>query len=268
MDLNIAGSYVVVVGGATGIGRAIAQAFAAEGAHVAVVDINPLVAEVAVALTQQWDVQACHYVADVTDLAALQEVAQNITAELGPVDHLIYTAGIGSGKVGMPFWNIEPSDWQKVLDTCLVGAVNTLHALTPSIRDQRSGTVCLIASVAGQFGSQTDPPYSAAKAGLLNFMQVAAKDLAPYNIRVNAINPGLIDTPLQRRIHAGVNESQSDDQQVSFEQWFTEKVQRVIPLQRPQTAEDVAKMVLWLASDACMNVTGQSINVDGGFVMN
>ena len=267
MNLHHQGKRVFVVGGASGIGHAIAAGFAAEQADVAIADINPAVEDALASICTQHGVQGVAQVADVTDYAAMQAATANVEQALGPIDHVVYAAGIGSGKVGFPFWNLEPADWNRVLEICLVGAVNTVHAVLAPLLARRSGTITMIGSVAGQIGSQTDPPYSAAKAGLINFMQVAAKDMASYNVRVNAINPGLIDTPLVRRIHAGANLNLAQEEQLSFEEWFQEKTQRVLPLGRPQTAEDIANMALLLASDVCRNVTGQCINVDSGFVM-
>ena len=267
MILNLTQKHIFVIGGATGIGNAVAHGFAAEGAHVAIADINPAVTDAVGVIGRKHVVKTHAEIVDVTDFAAMCRACAGVEDQLGPIDHVVFAAGIGSGKVGMPFWNLEPSDWPRVLDVCLLGAVHTLHALVPKFTARRAGTVSLIASVAGQFGSPTDPPYSAAKAGLINFMQVAAKDLAPYNVRVNAINPGLIDTPLQRRIHAGSNLNLPDDEQLSFDEWFEDKINRVIPLRRQQSAQDVANMAVLLASDACSSVTGQCLNVDGGFVM-
>jgi NAD(P)-dependent dehydrogenase (short-subunit alcohol dehydrogenase family) len=124
-----------------------------------------------------------------------------------------------------------------------------------------------IASVAGQIGSQTDPPYSAAKAGLMNFAMAAAKDLAPHQVRVNTICPGMIQTPLNRSVWQAWNDQQPEDSKRSYEDWAGEKVNTVIPLKRWQTPEDVAEYAVFLASEKAKNITGQTLNVDGGWVM-
>jgi NAD(P)-dependent dehydrogenase (short-subunit alcohol dehydrogenase family) len=131
----------------------------------------------------------------------------------------------------------------------------------------RRGSFLFFASVAAQIGSQTDPPYSAAKAAVVNFTQCAAKDLAPYQIRVNAISPGMIKTPLNRSVWEAWNRQQPESQQQSYEQWADDKVRRVSPLGRWQTPEDVAALAVFLASDRARNITGQTLNVDGGQVM-
>ena len=123
------------------------------------------------------------------------------------------------------------------------------------------------ASVAGQVGSQTDPPYSAAKAAVINFVQCMAKDLGPYGVRVNALSPGMVETPLNRSVWAAWNERQSPDSRRSYEEWAQEKVETVAPLGRPQEPREIADAVVFLASERARNITGQTLNVDGGQVM-
>ncbi|MEX1020085.1 MAG: SDR family oxidoreductase [Litorilinea sp.] len=267
MDLQLQGQVAVVVGAASGIGRAIAETFAAEGAHVVLSDISPRVEAIAQEIATAHGVRALGLIADVTDSAAMQDVAQQSVAQMGQVDHLVYAAGMGSGKGGFPFWNLQPSDWPRVLDVNLVGAVNSAHAFAPHFSERRQGTIAFISSVAGQIGSQTDPPYSAAKAGLINFSICAAKDLAAYGVRVNTINPGMVDTPLNRGVWEGQMKNLPESERVDFEAWGADKLKRVVPLNRWQTAQDIANMVVFVASPRAHNVTGQTINVDGGFVM-
>jgi NAD(P)-dependent dehydrogenase (short-subunit alcohol dehydrogenase family) len=124
-----------------------------------------------------------------------------------------------------------------------------------------------ISSVAGQIGSQTDPPYSASKAALINFSQCAAKDLAPYNVRVNTLCPGMVKTAVNRAVWEAWARQQPPEQRQTYEEWADEKVRRMVPLSRWQTPEDIAAMAVFLASSRAENITGQTINVDGGFVM-
>jgi NAD(P)-dependent dehydrogenase (short-subunit alcohol dehydrogenase family) len=147
------------------------------------------------------------------------------------------------------------------------GAVNVVHALTPYFLESKAGSMLLIASVAGQIGSQTDPPYSASKAALINFMQCAAKDLAPYNVRVNALCPGMVKTELNKSIWSAWNQMQPPDKKLAFEDWAAEKIRKVVPLGQWQTPEEMAALAVYLASPHARNITGQCLNVDGGFVM-
>jgi 2-hydroxycyclohexanecarboxyl-CoA dehydrogenase len=180
---------------------------------------------------------------------------------------VVFAVAVGSGKFGFPFWNLEPADWGRVLEVNVVGAVNVAHAFAPLLVKAGAGTMLFIASVAGQIGSQTDPPYSASKAALINFAQCAAKDLAGYGVRVNTLCPGMVQTTLNRAVWEAWNRQQTEENRRSYDDWANDKIQRLVPLGRWQTPEDMAAMAVFLASPLAQNVTGQTVNVDGGFVM-
>ena len=261
MDLGLQDDVVVMIGGARGIGQAIAQAFADEKAKVAIVDREASVVETAQAM------QGKGYVGDVTDYAQMQEIAQAIQNDFGRIDHVVFAVAIGSGKFGFPFWNLEPSDWANLYEVNVLGAVHVAHAFVPALLQAPRGTMLFLASVAGQMGSQTDPPYSASKAALINFAQCAAKDLAPRGVRVNTLCPGMIKTPLNRSVWQAWHDRQPPEARKSYDEWAGEKIQQVVPMGRWQDPEDVAAMAVFLASERAKNVAGQTINVDGGFVM-
>jgi NAD(P)-dependent dehydrogenase (short-subunit alcohol dehydrogenase family) len=278
MDLGLRGQVVAVFGAARGIGEAIAKAFMAEAANVAAIDRDAGVMEVAEQLpllrtehrrplAEADDHLALGLVADVTDGAAVRRAAESVRNYFGQCDHVVFAAGIGSGKFGFPFWNLEPSDWEPVLRVNLIGAVQVAHAFAPMLVRAGSGTMLFISSVAGQIGSQTDPPYSAAKAGLINFAQCAAKDLAPHGVRVNTLCPGMVKTPLNRSVWEAWNRQQPETARQSYEEWTAEKIKRLVPLGRWQEPEDIAAMAVFLASQQGRNIAGQTINVDGGYVM-
>jgi NAD(P)-dependent dehydrogenase (short-subunit alcohol dehydrogenase family) len=262
MDLQLKNQTAVIVGAARGIGYSIAREFASEGANVALIDRERAVADSA-SLLASFQVQTHSAVADVTDFAAMQKVAERFAN----VDHLVFAVAIGSGKFGFPFWNLSPADWHQVMNINVQGAVNVMHAFAPHFLKRKAGSILLIASVAGQIGSQTDPPYSASKAALINFMQCAAKDLASYNVRVNALCPGMVRTELNKSIWAAWNAMQPPEKKQAFEDWAAEKIRKVVPLGQWQTPEEMAAMVVYLASPHARNITGQCVNVDGGFVM-
>lgn len=267
MDLQLAGHAAVVVGGARGIGRAIAEAFAAEGANVALTDRDAGVTQAASDIAGRFQVRALGLLADATRYEAMRSAAQAVAASFGRVDHIVFAVGVGSGKFGFPFWNLEPADWPRILEINVITAVNTAHAFAPALVKARSGTMLFISSVAGQIGSQTDPPYSASKAALINFAQCAAKDLAPYNVRVNTLCPGMVKTVLNRAVWEAWHRQQPADQRQSYEAWAEDKIRRLVPLGRWQEPEDMAAMAVFLASARGTNITGQTLNVDGGFVM-
>ncbi len=179
----------------------------------------------------------------------------------------MHAAAVGSSKFGFPFTNLTPADWPRVLEVNIMGMTHVAHAVAPAMVARQRGTMIFIASVAGQMGSQTDPPYSASKAANINFAQCMAKDLAPHGVRVNTICPGMVETPLNKSVWQAWHDQQPPAARKSYADWAGEKVKTVIPLGRWQTPDDIADMAVFLSSERAGQVTGQTINVDGGFVM-
>jgi len=254
MDLHLSGRVAVVTGGASGIGRAVAAAFRSESARVAVWDRQP-------------SDERLSFPVDVTDLADVTDALRRTEEALGPVDHLVHAAAVGSGKFGFPFTNLTPDDWPRVLNVNVLGMVNVAHAVAPGLVERKRGTMVFIASVAGQIGSPTDPPYSASKAANINFAQCLARDLAPHAVRVNTVCPGMVRTPMNEAVWKAWHDRQPPELRKTYDEWAEEKVRAVVPLGRWQRPEDVADMVVFLSSDRAGEVTGQTINVDGGYVM-
>lgn len=260
MDLDLKNKRVLVFGSASGIGSAIAQAFETEGARVFRIDRD----------AQKQDDSA---IVDITNYASVKKLTDEVGNEWQGIDHVVCSAAIGSGKFGFPFWNLEPEDWQSVLDVTLKGSVHVAHAAQPWLCRSESEAIAhhksllLFTSVAGQIGSQTDPPYSAAKAGVINFTQCAAKDLAPYSVRVNALSPGMVKTPLNESVWASSQEGKPSADLQKYAAWAGEKIRSIAPLGRWQELEEFGAMAVYLASPFARNITGQTINIDGGQVM-
>jgi NAD(P)-dependent dehydrogenase (short-subunit alcohol dehydrogenase family) len=267
MDLQLSGHVALITGAANGIGLATAQAFAAEGSSVALWDLSPAVAQVADEIARGRNVPAKSMQVDVTDFAAVQRALVETRSRLGPVEHVVHCAAVGSGKFGFPFTNLAPGDWRRLLEINIMGMVNIAHAATEGMVAAGRGTFVFLASVAGQIGSQTDPPYSASKAANINFAQCMAKDLARHGIRVNTVCPGMVQTQLNRSVWHAWYEQTPPAERLSYEEWSDRKIKAVVPLGRWQTPEDIASMIVFLSSERARQVTGQTINVDGGFVM-
>lgn len=257
----------VITGGASGIGREIANHFLAAGSRVVLIDVDSSVTQVAKELEAQHDKEVMPIEADVSDAEAMREVGGATIRQWNRCDHLVCAAAIGSGKFGAPFWKLDVTDWDDVLRVNIMGVVNLAHVIAPEMAKAGRGSILMISSVAGQIGSPTDPPYSASKAALINFAQCAAKDLAPHNVRVNTICPGMIKTPLNRAVWRSWLEGQAESERMSYDEWAQDKIKNVTPLGRWQQPDDIAAMALFLASSRAGNVTGQTINVDGGQVM-
>ena len=257
MDLGITGKVAVVTGGASGIGAATVRLLAEEGVRVAVWDLA----------SNKTIGAKCNHVVDVTNLAAVQEAWQATEAELGPVNILVHAAAIGSGHFGFPYTQVPVAAWQNVLHVNILGMVNIAHVAGPAMQKHGQGAMVFLSSVAGQMGSQTDPPYSASKAANINFAQCMAKDLAAAGVRVNSVCPGMVQTPLNESVWKSWHDQQPEKKRLSYADWAAAKINQVIPLRRWQQPEDIAAMIVFLCSARASEVTGQTINVDGGCVM-
>ncbi|NJE33510.1 3-oxoacyl-[acyl-carrier-protein] reductase [Megasphaera sp. SW808] len=239
----------VVTGGSRGIGRAIAVALAAEGAKVAVIYAgNAAAAEETLSLIKEQGGEAVAMQCDVADDAAVSDMINAVKEQFGSVDILVNNAGITRDGLLM---RMKEGDWQTVLDTNLTGVFHCTKAVTKLMMKQRSGAIINITSVVGQTGNAGQANYAAAKAGMIGFTKSVAKELASRGIRVNAVAPGCIDTDMTAVLSDAVKED----------------MLKSIPLGRVAQPEEVAKAVVFLASDNASYITGQVLNVDGGMVM-
>lgn len=267
MNLGFNSETAVVTGGGKGIGLACARVLGAEGCRVAIWDVAPEVEQKAADLSREGGGEIVGLRADVSDFESVQDAVRKTESRLGAVNLLVHAAAVGSGKFGFPFLNLEPADWPRVLQVNVMGAVHVAHSLVPGMMERGRGAMVFLSSVAGQIGSQTDPPYSASKAANINFAQCLARDLAPSGIRVNVVSPGMVRTSLNEAVWRAWQAQQPPEQQLSYEEWGARKVRAVAPLGRWQEPEDIANMVVFLLSPRAEQVTGQTINVDGGQVM-
>ncbi|MCA9132357.1 MAG: SDR family oxidoreductase [Planctomycetales bacterium] len=276
MDLQLDNQRVVITGGASGIGLATAQLFLEERAQVAIWDRQPLTPQATAALDACGQGRWLFCQVDVTQPATLAAAWTQTVQRLGGVEHSVHAAAIGSGKFGFPFSNLRPKDWPRVLEVNIMGMVQVAHCIAPELQRQGRGTLTFLASVAGQIGSQTDPPYSASKAANINFAQCLAKDLASSGVRVNVVNPGMVRTTLNKSVWSAWRATQDAAEPAadsppsagqSYESWAEEKIRKLVPLARWQSVEDVANAIVFLASSRAANITGQCLNVDGGLVM-
>ncbi len=279
MDLGLKGKRCLVTGGASGIGLATAKMLIAEGCHVVLWDRNEDVLVIAARLRTEMgfantdfgntvcELEIRGEIVDVADEGAVEQAATSLNERWGAVEHLVHCAAVGSRRFGFPFTNLKPEDWVRPMHVNVMGMVHVAHAIAPGMVSAKTGTMIFVGSVAGQIGSQTDPPYSASKAATINFSQCLAKDLAPYGVRVNTVCPGMVQTNLNRNVWESWCETIHPADRISYEQWAQSKIDAVVPLKRWQTSEDVASMIVFLSSDRAAQVTGQTINVDGGYVM-
>ena len=265
MDLKIKGHTALITGGASGIGRATAELFAREGCSILLWDLAANVEQVAAEISATHGVPATSAHVDIVDFKTVQTAFGTYQQSGRQLDHVVHCAAAGSGKFGFPFTNLSPNDWPRILEINILGMVNVAHAITPHFVARTAGTFVFLASVAGQIGSQTDPPYSASKAANINFAQCMAKDLAKHGVRVNTVCPGMVQTPLNRSVWKAWHDQTPIAERMDYDTWATKKIQSIVG--QWQTPEDIADMIAFLSSERSRQVTGQTINVDGGFVM-
>jgi NAD(P)-dependent dehydrogenase (short-subunit alcohol dehydrogenase family) len=247
-----AGMRVLVTAGASGIGRAIADLLLSQGAKVHICDVSDRFLE---DFVKAWP-EAGVSKADVSSEEDVARLFGDLKGRLGGLDMLVNNAGIAGPTGGVE--DIAPADWRRTIDICLTGQFLCAHHAVPMLKAAGGGAIVNLSSAAGRFGYAFRTPYSAAKWGVIGLTQSLAKELGPANIRVNAILPGIIEGPRM----TGVIEARAQQVGVSYAEMEKTYVDR-ISLRRMTTAQDVATTVLFLASDAGRNISGQSIGVDG-----
>lgn len=250
MQISLKDRIAVVTGGSRGIGRAIAQTLAAAGATVIVnYQRNAEAANETVAAITAADGTAVSIQADVSVSADVERLFKTVIDQYGKVDILVNNAGITRDTLLL---RMKEDDFDAVIDTNLRGVyLCTKAALRPMTR-ARSGRIISITSVVGLIGNAGQSNYAAAKAGIIGFTRAVAREMASRGITVNAVAPGYIETELT----AGLGEQ------------VRAAILETIPLGRLGTPQDVANLVCFLASDAAAYITGQTLTVDGGMVMN
>jgi len=242
----------VVTGGASGIGRAITQALAREGARVAVLDLDEGGArETAAAIERAGGSAAAHRV-DVTDVGAVDGAIDAVAARWGGLHVLVNCAGWDKP---MPFIETTPEFWDKILAVNLRGPLACTRAALRHMIKADYGKIVTIASDAGRVGSTGEAVYSAAKGGLIAFTKTVAREVARHHINVNCVCPGPSDTPLFQKEFAEKSPK------------LAESLKRVIPWGRLGVPDDVAPAVVFLASDDAGFITGQTLSVSGGLTM-
>ena len=239
----------IVTGGSRGIGEAIVREFVGQGVNVA---FNFLKSEnKALQLKKEIEEKggkALAFRQDVKDYGAIKVMVEGVKSHFGRLDIIVNNAGILRDKALML---MEEQDWEEVIATNLSGAFNLIRAAIVTFMKQKSGNIINITSVSGIKGMPRQVNYSASKAGIIGLTKALAREVGPYNVRVNAIAPGYIDTDMI----AGLKDS------------FKEELLKQIPLSRFGKAAEVGKVAAFLASNESKYITGQVITIDGGLAM-
>jgi NAD(P)-dependent dehydrogenase (short-subunit alcohol dehydrogenase family) len=250
--MNVFENQVVLISGAgRGIGRAIAEAFAAEGAIIAANDITPINLDGVVAGIRGRGGRAADYIFDAAKRMPVQAMVDQVLDDWGRIDILVNNAGV---EPHASILDMDEWDWQRTLDVNLSGPFYLMQHAGRAMRQQGGGCIVNIASIAGRaHGLKERAAYVASKTGLIGLTREAAREFAAYGVRVNAVCPGVIATEMTAALRQDA---------AMLEHWLAD-----IPLGRLGAAGDVAGLVLFLCSPAAAYITGQAIHVDGGKVM-
>ncbi|MBW4463444.1 MAG: SDR family oxidoreductase [Nodosilinea sp. WJT8-NPBG4] len=247
---NFTGKVAFVTGAASGIGRATALAFAREGAHVAIADISEPGNQETARMIEDLGGRAIAIKCDVTRSEDVKAALDKTVEAFGQLDFAFNNAGIEPRKAA-PTAEYDEEEWNRIIDINLRGVFLCMKQEIPLILKQGSGAIVNTSSGAGIIGIKGSPAYTAAKHGVLGLTKAATLDYAAQNIRINAVCPGYIDTPMMGRFTGDTDEGRA-------------KVIAEEPVGRMGTPEEIAAAVLWLCSDAAAFMIGHAMVIDGG----
>lgn len=260
MELGLTSKRALVTGAGSGIGRSIALALAAEGAVVAVNDVNEAGIAQTVAAIREAGGQASACAFDITDLALVQSKVEALAAE-GAIDILVNNAALLVGHA--PFMETSPESWRREIDVILFGTLNCTRAVLTGMIASGSGRVVNVISDAARVGQEREVAYSAAKGGVATFTKSIAREVGPAGITVNAVSPAATNSPMRQHALKEIEAKIGAERLAEREQ----KVKRAYPMRRIGEPEDVAAAVVFLCSSAARHVTGQILSVNGGYSM-
>jgi len=272
-DKRLAGKTAIVTGGAMGIGKAVTVRLAGEGATVVVADIDGDLAETVAKELQEAGGQAMSYRIDLSDVKAVYAMADAVARTYGRIDCLVNTVGICQSK---PFLEVTEEEWGRILDVNLKGSVFCMQAvgahmvsqlpqavLDAGIADRCYGKIVNFSSISGRRGRPLQIHYAASKAAIISVTQSVALTFAAYGINVNAVSPSVVLTSMWDRNNKEKAKALGVDEATALGEFLAK-----IPMKRPGTVEEMASVVAFLCSSDSDYMTGQTLNVDGGFEMN
>jgi 2-hydroxycyclohexanecarboxyl-CoA dehydrogenase len=251
---ELKGKTALVTGGAQGIGKAISATLAAQGAQVAIGDIDAQIAEATAAAINQAQGKAMAVQTDVTDMESVTRAVAVIKERFGEIDILVNNAGWDRM---IPFVKTTPDFWNKVIDINYKGVLNCVYAVIQNMVSRNSGKIINIGSDAARVGSTGEAVYAGAKGAVISFSKSLAREVARNQITVNVVCPGPTVTPMTEQMQV-----ESD-----FAKKVLSKMDNIIPLKRMGTPEEIGAAVAFLASDEASFITGQTLSVSGGLTM-
>lgn len=259
MELGLKGRVALITGSGGGIGRTIAMAFADEGATVAINDVNDAGIAESIRQIEAAGGRAIAARCDITDLAAVKDMAHAIEAQLGSIDVLVNNAALLLGHD--TFLESDPQTCDREIKVILYGTMNCARAVLPGMIARGHGKMINIVTDAARVGQERQCNYSSAKGGVISFTKSIAKEVGRHNINVNAVSPGATNSPMRQEVLRQLIENIGAEKAAERE----ERVKRNYALRRIGEPEDIAKAVMFLASDAGRHITGQILSVNGGY---
>jgi acetoin reductase-like protein len=272
MEQRLIDKIAIVTGSGQGIGKAVALRLAREGADLIVADINMKEAEQTAQEIHAFARRAMAYSIDLADVGQIQPMVDKVVTEFGRIDILVNVAGVAQTK---PFLDITQDDWDRVIDINLKGTVFCIQAVGSQMMkqvpaevkkakkaDRSYGKIVNFSSISGRRGRALQIAYAASKAAIISVTQSAALAFREYNINVNAISPSVVPTPMWEQIDKEYSQILDVEAGQPMEDFI-----ETIPLRRAGSPEDMAAAVAFLCSSDSDYITGQTINVDGGFEM-
>lgn len=244
----------IVTGGARGIGKGISGALAAQGAKVVIADLILEEAEKNVVEIERGGGTSMAVQTDITDLEQVKAMVTRVRETYGPVDILVNNAGWDRIEL---FMKTTPDFWDKIIAINYRGVLNCIYSVVEDMMSRNSGKIISIGSDAGRVGSMGEAVYAGAKGAIIAFSKSLARELARYKINVNVICPGPTPTPM-------VEEMMEEGE---FARKILSSIDKIVPLKRMGTPEDIANAVVFLASDEAAFITGQVLSVSGGLSM-
>ncbi len=252
---NLEGQVALITGSGRGLGEGIALEMGRKGMNIIVNDVIEQNANAVAELIRDMGGDAIVHCGDISNSEDVKTMVDRALDEFGKIDVLVNNAGISPKKDGgkVPVYEIEDEEWHRVFGVNLAGAFFCLREVSKAMMKARSGSIVNIASISAKTGNSgpAGAHYSASKAGMICLAKAAARELAPYHIRVNTVAPGVINTPMRKLSSAETNED----------------LMKQIPLGRFGEISEIVNVVIFLASDASSYITGETMDVNGGWLI-
>jgi 2-hydroxycyclohexanecarboxyl-CoA dehydrogenase len=263
MDLGLKGRVALVTGSGEGIGRRTLLTFAQEGADVVVNDLVPAKVEKVAEEAKAFGVKVLGKVADVTHQDQVNTMVKEIISEMGKIDILVNNAYASDRKF---FTQSSKADWDKPINVCLYGTLQVSRAVVDHMMAQKYGKIINLVSDAARIGEPNLPIYAAAKAGILAFSRSLAKEVGRYNINVNCVSPGATWTERRVREHQSAWDKATEEERERIKK-REERQLKLYPIGRLGLPEDVANVIVFLATERARQMTGEVVSVNGGYAM-